>query len=117
MAEGEHKETPKKRRPVMNGSKTGKNFTTENQPSPEAKSLGWQERRKLRLLTQEIIKHMAEGNNLTEYVKSLIQNAKHGNPKAIETVNKGIEDDIIKIEHTGKLININIESDGNSEPI
>ncbi len=81
----------------------GKLFSSERQPSGEAKSNGWKERRAERLLTQMILSKMAEGSNLKEYVESLVKNAKKGNSKAIETVNKGIEDDIVKIEHSGDM--------------
>lgn len=77
-----------------------KPFTPETQPSPEAKSEGWKKRRAEKLLTQEILKTMLDGENLQDYVKSLIRNAKDGNAKAIETINRGIEDDVIKIANT-----------------
>lgn len=77
-----------------------KPFTSEVQPSPEAKSEGWKKLRAQRLLTQAILKHMTSGSNLEDYIESLYKNAKKGNPKAIETINKGVEDDIIKIAQT-----------------
>lgn len=96
-------ETPKKRpNKPFRGVIDGKSFTTENQPSPESKSKGWQERRSERLLTQMILEKIATGNNLKEYVDSLFMNAKGGNPKAIDTINYGIEDDIKKFEISGK---------------
>lgn len=63
---------------------------------------GWEELRKQRHLTQAVIKEMIseEGEptkSFTGYIKSLITNAKMGNAKAIETVNKCIEEDIIKV--------------------
>jgi hypothetical protein len=92
--------TPKKPRIRMNGIETGKPFTKENQPSPEAKSKGWEARRAERLLTQKIIEKLTGANNLEEYVDSLFNNAKMGNAKAIDTLNNGIEEQITKTETT-----------------
>lgn len=93
-----------KKRPAkpFKGAVDGVPFSKENQPSPEAKSEGWKELRAKRLLTQQIIAEMTgeEGKNLKAYVKSLIDNAKAGNSKAIETINKCLEDDIIKVAQT-----------------
>lgn len=93
-----------KKRPAkpFKGAVDGKPFTKENQPSPESKSEGWKELRAKRLLTQQIIAEMtgAEGKNLKAYVKSLLENAMQGNAKAIETINKCMEDDIIKVAQT-----------------
>jgi dsDNA-specific endonuclease/ATPase MutS2 len=79
----------------------GKKFSAEHQPTPEAKRLGWEEWRKERNLTQGIIKELlgedGQGKNLKEYMQSLIANAKDGNPKAIDAVNKCLEDDIAKV--------------------
>lgn len=77
-----------------------KKFTSESQPPPEAKSEGWKKKRAEKLLTQEILKTMLDGENLKDYVASLVRNAKDGNAKAIETINKGIEDEVIKIANT-----------------
>jgi len=92
-----------KKRPAkpFNGSE-GKVFSTDNQPSPEAKKQGWEERRAQKLLTQKIIEKMT-GKPLDEYVDSLIINAKLGNAKAIDTINKGIEDQIeqSQVDHKG----------------
>ncbi len=92
-----------KKRPAkpFNGSE-GKVFSTDNQPSPEAKKQGWEERRAQKLLTQKIIEKMT-GKPLDEYVDSLILNAKLGNAKAIDTINKGIEDQIeqSQVDHKG----------------
>lgn len=92
----------KRQRSVLNGTE-GKHFNSEYQPTSEAKKRGWQERRKQRLLTQSIIEEMTGENsegkeNLKEYVKALIRLAMDGNSKAIETVNRAIEDDIMKIQ-------------------
>ncbi len=84
----------------MNGIETGKAFTKENQPTPEAKSKGWEARRAERLLTQKIIEKLTGSNNLEEYVDSLFNNAKMGNAKAIDTLNNGIEEQITKTETT-----------------
>ena len=85
-------------------------FTSNNQPSPEAKKLGWEELRKRRLLTQGIIKELINDDGTPKpsfhsYFKALIDNAKAGNAKSIETVNKALEDDIIKVAQ--------VDSDGN----
>ncbi len=82
----------------MNGAETGKPFTKDYQPTPEAKSKGWQEKRAEKLLTQKIIEKLTEGETLDEYVKSLITNAKLGNAKAIDTINNGLEEQITKTE-------------------
>ncbi len=92
---------PKKRRPVkpFTGAE-GNTFAKDNQPDPSLKSEGWKKLRAERLLTQAILAHMTKGDNLQSYISSLYANAKKGNPKAIETINKGIEDDVIKIAST-----------------
>lgn len=92
-------ETGKKRGRVI---PPGKRFSAENQPDPEAKKKGWQEWRKERHLTQTIIKEMiGEDGDVSQtfkdYVKALFKNAKAGNAKAIETINKCLEDDIMKV--------------------
>lgn len=97
-------QTPKKRpAKPFNGKEDGVCFTKENQPTGEQKKLGWEKWRAQRNLTQSIIAEMSEGTNLKEYIKSLVTNAKMGNPKAIDTVNRCIEDDITKIEHSGTV--------------
>lgn len=83
----------------------GNTFSKDNQPDPELKKKGWKELREKRLLTQEIIKRMIGPNGtptdtFKEYIDSLIINAKFGNAKAIDAINKGLEDDIQKIETT-----------------
>jgi len=90
---------PKKGRVVPPAPKP---FTSEVQPTGEAKSEGWKKMRAKRLLTQAILAHMTKDNNLENYINSLYTNAKKGNPKAIETINKGIEDDITKVAFTDK---------------
>lgn len=93
-----------KKRPAkpFKGAADGVPFSTDNQPSSESKKEGWKEFRARRMLTQQIIAEMtgADGKNLKDYVNSLLINAKMGNAKAIETINKCLEDDIIKIAHT-----------------
>ena len=93
--------SPKKPPILFNGNEHGIPYSATNQPSPEAKSEGWKKKRAQRLLTQEILKVM-DGQTLTDYVQSLVTNAKLGNVKAIETINKGIEEEIQKIEVTQK---------------
>ena len=80
----------------------GVKFSKENQPPPENKSKGWQEKRAERLLTQLIIKKLTDGNGetLDEVVESIITNAKMGNAKAIDVLINGIEEQIIKTETT-----------------
>jgi hypothetical protein len=111
--------TPKKPRPVMNGSKTGVPFGKQPQPSSAAKKKGWEEFRKQRHLTQSIIKELIGEDGkpsaaFKSYIKSLITNAKNGNPKAIDTVNRCIEDDIIKVtgENTGESFNLTLNLGG-----
>jgi len=100
MAKENAKETPKIQggKGLMKGNETGKPFTSDNQPSPEAKSKGWQELRAQRLLTQKILEEMTKGTNMADYFQSLLSNAKMGNAKAIETINRGIEDQVDKSE-------------------
>ena len=83
----------------------GVKFTSNNQPSPEAKKKGWEEFRKERHLTQSIIKMMLgedgkPNETFTGYLESLVRNAQLGNPKAIDAVNKCLEDEIIKVAQT-----------------
>lgn len=105
----EEKKTPTKRQPNrLRGAIDGRPFTSENQPSPEAKRKGWQELRKQRMLTQELIKLMIGKDGtptatFRDYLKSLVVNAKLGNAKAIEAVNKCLEDDVTKIELSGEV--------------
>lgn len=101
------KKLPKPAKPFTGAE--GNTFAADNQPSSQAKSEGWKKLRAQRLLTQAILNHMTAGQNLQEYIESLYKNAKKGNPKAIETINKGIEDDIIKIAAT--------DSEGNDKPV
>ena len=96
-------ETPKKRpAKPFRGVVDGVSFSKENQPDPELKKKGWAEWRKERNLTQAIIAELTGENKekFKDYVTSLIDNAKAGNPKAIDAVNKCLEDDIIKVAQT-----------------
>jgi hypothetical protein len=92
--------TPKKRPIKPFKGDEGVKFSKDNQPTPEAKSKGWEARRAERLLTQKIIEKLTGANNLEEYVDSLFNNAKMGNAKAIDTLNNGIEEQITKTETT-----------------
>lgn len=89
--------------------KEGNTFSKDNQPAPELKKAGWQELRKQRHLTQSIIAHMIGEDGkpkkaFKEYMESLVKNAMIGNPKAIETINKGLEDiEVVKSETTIKI--------------
>ena len=77
----------------------GVTFDKDYQPSPEAKKLGWQKWREERHLTQGIIKEL-QGEKMGVYIKKLIDLAKDGNAKAIDAINKCLEDDITKSEVT-----------------
>lgn len=101
----------KKRHKIDPSSGVKTQFTSDNQPPPEAKKAGWEELRSRRLLTQAIIKEMfgddgVGTDSFKSYITSLITNAKMGNPKAIDAVNKGIEEEIIKVA--------NVDAEGNS---
>ena len=89
------------KRPIkpFKGAVDGKPFTSENQPTPEAKSKGWQQKHAEKFLTQKILEVMLKGTNLEDYVKSLFDNAKEGNAKAIDTINNGIEEHVTKQEN------------------
>jgi hypothetical protein len=98
----------KRQKSVLNGAKDGVPFSATNQPSPESKREGWKEFRKKRMLTQELIKMMIGDDGLPNqtfkgYLQSLVKNAKLGNAKAIEAINKCLEDDITKIELSGEV--------------
>lgn len=93
------KTTGKQRKNLLTG-KEGNTFTSENQPSPEAKSKGWEKWRAEKNLTQKIIEKIASGKNLDEFVESLIENAKNGNAKAIDVLISGIEEQITKTDIT-----------------
>jgi hypothetical protein len=106
MAAQEKTSTKRPRKPFTGTE--GVRLSATNQPSPERKSLGWQEIRKKRLLTQELIKELIEDDGTPKesfkaYLRALIQNAKDGNPKAIDAVNKILEDDVTKIELSGSV--------------
>ena len=92
----------------LNGAADGVPFTSENQPSSEAKKRGWKEKRAEKHLTQMIIKKIIdapEGDKmgLPKYVDAIIDLAKNGNAKAIDTINNGLEDMATKIELSGTL--------------
>jgi len=85
----------------------GMRFSSSNQPSPESKKKGWEEFRKERNLTKEIIKMMigddgAPNKTFEGYLLSLLKNAKIGNSKAIDTINRCLEDEIIKVAKTNE---------------
>ena len=108
----EHNEQTPKKRPTkpFRGAIDGRPFTSENQPTPEQKKKGWDEVRKQRLLTQSVLRHLLgsnleDGAKLDDYAAALIKLAKDGNAKAIESVNKVLEDDVQKIHLSGGLEN------------
>ncbi len=80
--------------------KEGNTFSSTNQPTPEQKKEGWQKRREERLLTKAIFERLADGQTLETYVQTLLALAKEGNAKAIDTINRGIEDQVQKTETT-----------------
>lgn len=89
----------------LHGSKDGRQFSSENQPSPEAKKAGWEELRKRRLLTQSLLKMLMDSEGIPtkegeDYFKSLLFNAKEGNAKAIDTLNNALEEQVSKVETT-----------------
>lgn len=103
----------KKGKGAIRGADAGNRFSSTNQPTPEAKRAGWQEVRKQRLLTQGIIALMVgkDGkptDTFKGYLRSLVDNAKMGNAKAIEALNKIMEDDILKIAQ--------VDTQGNDKP-
>ena len=94
----------------------GVTFSSDRQPTPEAKSEGWKKLRAKRLLTQEIIKKMIgeDGTPTTTfkgYIDALIENAMQGNSKAIDTINNGLEDQVIKQEITLPKIGKDLENE------
>lgn len=90
-----------------------KPFTSENQPSPESKKLGWQKIREKRMLTKSIIDMMFGGDGepkqaFKDYMKHLLAHAKDGHPLAMKTVNNAIEEEVSKVALT--------DADGNALP-
>lgn len=103
-------ETPENtRNNLLVGNERNQGFTTKKQPTSEQKIHGWEVRRQKKLLTQKIVEKMTEGKTLDDYVDSLIDNAKLGNSKAIETINKGIEEQVDKSEVTVTNVAISID--------
>lgn len=97
--------------------KEGNTFSKDNQPSSELKKKGWEQWRKERILTQEIIKRMVgtDGQPTTKmntFINKLFTNANKGNPKAIDVLTKSIEDqEAIKIALNIPLLSIDPLSD------
>lgn len=88
---------------------TAPKFTKDNQPSPKAKSEGWKKLRSEKLLAREILKIMfdVKGNPKApfhDFLKSIIDHAQKGNPKAIDIVWKSIEDTSIKADIDDQII-------------
>ena len=105
------KTTKKKGNPKI--AEVGKRFTSDSQPQPEAKKMGWQRLREQRLLTQNILKMYMDDNGMPtkegkDLFKSLHENAKNGNAKALDIISKAIEDDVQKVAIT--------DSEGNALP-
>jgi len=100
--------TSKRKQPV-----TKSPFTATNQPSPEAKRLGWQKIREKRMLTASIIDHMFGGDGepkqaFHDYMKHLMAHAKDGHQLAMKTVNNAIEQEITAVTFT--------DTEGNALP-
>lgn len=99
--------TPKKRpSKPFKGAVDGKPFTSENQPLPEAKKAGWEERKKERLFTGQVWAQLVgeSGLPLKEFTAKLIKLAEAGNPKAIERVLNAIEDEDVKLPQIGEVV-------------
>ena len=101
---------------VLNGAIHGIPFSKENQPSAQAKKDGWKKLKAMKLLTQSIVKEMVSDSGepnetFKSYIKSLIENAKNGNAKAIETINNCLEDQIHKQEITFPKLGIDLEEE------
>jgi hypothetical protein len=83
----------------------GVKFTSDNQPPPEAKKAGWKQLREQRLLTQNLLKMLLDENGIpttdgTSFFQSLLNNAKGGNPKAIDVLVNSLEDQVTKTDIT-----------------
>ena len=105
------------KRPInpFKGAIDGVPFSETNQPTPEAKKKGWEEWRKERILTQSIIKRMIGDDGLftdkhTKFIDSLLRLANDGNAKAIDVVCKCLEEEVIKVNHSGSIHNVNSNS-------
>ena len=110
--------TGKPRGKVLSG-KDGVPFSKDYQPTPEAKKKGWQELRQERHLTKSIIAMLigedGEPNDTFKgYLLKLLENAKKGNPKAIDVISKCLEEEVIKVDYNVKsspILNIDPISD------
>ena len=82
----------------------GNTFSKHNQPSPEAKSKGWQRVRAERHFTQEILRQMGlidgDGKPFKEYIRQVAELAKNGNAEALKQIRQAVEDEISKIDIT-----------------
>jgi hypothetical protein len=97
-------ETPENtRNNLLVGNELNQGFTSEKQPTSQQKKAGWEVKRQQKLLTQKIVEKLTGGKKMDEYVDALFDLAKDGNAKAIETINKGIEEQIDKSEVTHKV--------------
>ena len=97
-------ETPKNtRNNLLVGNELNQGFTSEKQPTSQQKKAGWEVKRQQKLLTQKIVEKLTGGKKMDEYVDALFDLAKDGNAKAIETINKGIEEQVDKSEVTHKV--------------
>lgn len=84
-------------------------FSKEYQPSPKAKSEGWDKLRAKKLLSKEILKYLfdSKGNpkpSFVEFVRCMVENAQNGNPKAMDIICKAIEDSDTKMGNSEQII-------------
>lgn len=94
---------------VIPNLKPARQFSKDYQPSPKAKSEGWDKLRAKRLLSKEILKYLFDSNGnprptFIEFVRCIVENAQNGNPKALDIVCKAIEDSDTKMESKEQII-------------
>ena len=101
MAEKTSKKRPAK---PFRGAIDGKPFSKENQPSPEAKSNGWKERRSEMLLSKAIAEALGvtadDQTPLKGYAAKLILLAENGNAEAMKQIRSAVEDVVEKVDVT-----------------
>lgn len=97
------KTTEKRRGRPLTGTE-GKTFSKDYQPSPEAKSKGWKERRSEMLLSKAIAEALGvtadDQTPLKGYASKLILLAENGNAEALKQVRQAIEDEVTKVDIT-----------------
>lgn len=102
----------------------GKKFSTENQPSPEAKSKGWQRKKSMKdmldyLLVKEITSQSGEKASTQEAISiSLIKQALKGNIRAYEVIRDTIGEKPVEVQEvTNKTPQIVVASQGDADLI